>query len=106
MGQYLVPLTGALDLRLLASTYAGRFDAAGVFCVNVVGSPGAGKTTLLDLITGRLEPASGTVRVGETVKLSSFAVAGPMPAPGACCRTDSSWPCPVGRPMVTPRSTG
>jgi len=38
--------------------------------VGVIGGNGAGKTTLLDLITGKLQPQSGTVRVGETVLLS------------------------------------
>ncbi len=45
----------------LAAENRARFDAAGVFCVNVVGSPGCGKTTLLEALLaefrGRLAPA-------------------------------------------------
>ena len=45
----------------LAEENRSRLDAAGVFCVNVVGSPGAGKTTLLEAlfaaIGGRANPA-------------------------------------------------
>lgn len=46
---------------LLAEENRTRLDAAGVFAVNVVGSPGAGKTTLLEALfthlQGRLKPA-------------------------------------------------
>ena len=38
--------------------------------VGVIGPNGAGKTTLFKLITGREQPDQGTVKVGETVKLS------------------------------------
>jgi ATP-binding cassette ChvD family protein len=38
--------------------------------VGVIGPNGAGKTTLLKLITGQETPASGTIRLGETVKLA------------------------------------
>ncbi|MFC2028332.1 energy-dependent translational throttle protein EttA [Chloroflexota bacterium] len=38
--------------------------------VGVIGPNGAGKTTLLKLITGSEEPDSGSVRIGETVKLA------------------------------------
>ncbi len=45
----------------LAEENRARFDAAGVYCVNVVGSPGAGKTTLLEALftalKDRLRPA-------------------------------------------------
>jgi ATP-binding cassette ChvD family protein len=38
--------------------------------VGVVGPNGAGKTTLFRMVTGEEEPNSGTIRVGETVKLA------------------------------------
>jgi hydrogenase nickel incorporation protein HypB len=38
----------------LAAENRARFDAAGVFCVNIVGSPGCGKTTLLEALLGHL----------------------------------------------------
>ncbi|HET7436075.1 MAG TPA: energy-dependent translational throttle protein EttA [Thermoanaerobaculia bacterium] len=37
--------------------------------VGVIGPNGAGKTTLFRMITGEEKPDSGTIRVGETVKL-------------------------------------
>jgi energy-dependent translational throttle protein EttA len=37
--------------------------------VGVIGPNGAGKTTLFRMITGQEQPDSGTLRVGETVKL-------------------------------------
>ncbi len=38
--------------------------------IGVIGPNGAGKTTLFRMITGQEEPDSGTVRIGETVKLA------------------------------------
>jgi len=40
--------------------------------LGVVGPNGAGKTTLLRLLRGELEPDSGTIEVGPTVRLSSI----------------------------------
>ena len=37
--------------------------------VGVIGPNGAGKTTLFRMITGQEEPDSGTIRIGETVKM-------------------------------------
>jgi ATP-binding cassette ChvD family protein len=38
--------------------------------VGIIGPNGAGKTTLLRLITGQENPDSGTIRMGETVKMA------------------------------------
>lgn len=38
--------------------------------VGIIGPNGAGKTTLFKLITGQEKPDTGTLRVGETVKIS------------------------------------
>lgn len=40
--------------------------------IGIVGRNGAGKSTLLNLIAGRMEPDSGTVDVGSTVKIGYF----------------------------------
>jgi hydrogenase nickel incorporation protein HypB len=39
----------------LAAENRARLDAAGTFCLNVVGSPGAGKTTLLEALLAQLK---------------------------------------------------
>jgi energy-dependent translational throttle protein EttA len=38
--------------------------------VGIIGPNGAGKTTLFKMITGKEKPDSGTIRIGESVKLS------------------------------------
>ena len=59
------------------------FDARTVLCdysdqiarndrVGIVGRNGAGKSTLLNLIAGRLAPDTGTIEVGQTVRIGYF----------------------------------
>lgn len=41
--------------------------------VGIVGENGAGKTTLINMLRGKLMPDSGSIEVGETVKIGCFA---------------------------------
>lgn len=41
--------------------------------VGILGRNGTGKTTLLNILSGRLQPTSGTVTIGQTVKIGYFA---------------------------------
>ena len=40
--------------------------------VGIVGPNGAGKSTLMDIIAGKLQPTSGSMTVGQTVKIGYF----------------------------------
>jgi ATPase subunit of ABC transporter with duplicated ATPase domains len=53
--------------RLLIENLQFRLPPGGI--VGVIGPNGAGKTTLFRMITGQEKPDSGTITVGETVKL-------------------------------------
>lgn len=73
------PRLGDLVVRAehVAMGFEGRtlyrdlnFDLPRGGIVGVIGANGAGKTTLFRLITGQLQPDSGKLTVGETVKLS------------------------------------
>lgn len=41
--------------------------------VGIVGENGAGKTTLVNILRGRLQQDSGTIEIGDTVKIGCFA---------------------------------
>ena len=40
--------------------------------IGIIGSNGAGKSTLMDIITGRVQPNSGTVEIGSTIHIGYF----------------------------------
>ena len=54
--------------KLLVDNLSFSLPPGGI--VGIVGPNGAGKTTLFRMITGQEQPDSGTIRIGETVKLS------------------------------------
>jgi ATP-binding cassette ChvD family protein len=54
--------------RLLIDGLSFKLPPAGI--VGVIGPNGAGKTTLMRMITGEEPPDSGTLKLGETVKLA------------------------------------
>lgn len=56
------------DDRLLVENLNFSLPPGGI--VGIVGPNGAGKTTLFRMITGQEKPNSGTIRVGDTVKLA------------------------------------
>ncbi|QQG64966.1 energy-dependent translational throttle protein EttA [Desulfobulbus oligotrophicus] len=61
-------LSKAYEDRLLMDTLNFSLPPGGI--VGIIGPNGAGKTTLFRMITGQEQPTSGTIRVGETVKLT------------------------------------
>jgi len=54
--------------RLLVESMSFALPPGGI--VGIIGPNGAGKTTLFRMITGQETPDSGTIRIGETVKLT------------------------------------
>jgi len=54
--------------RLLIDDLSFKLPPAGI--VGVIGPNGAGKTTLFRMLVGQEQPDSGTLKVGETVKVS------------------------------------
>jgi ATP-binding cassette ChvD family protein len=54
--------------RILFEKLSFKVPRGGI--VGIIGPNGAGKTTLFRMIVGELKPDSGTVRLGDTVKLS------------------------------------
>ncbi len=54
--------------RLIFDGMGFSLPAGGI--VGIIGPNGAGKTTLFKMITGKEQPDSGAIRIGETVKLA------------------------------------
>ena len=61
-------VTKAFGDRLLIDDLSFKLPRGGI--VGVIGPNGAGKTTLMRMITGSESPDSGTLRIGDTVKLA------------------------------------
>ncbi|MEN9796230.1 MAG: hypothetical protein RLZZ150_1207 [Bacteroidota bacterium] len=60
-------ISKSFDDRLLYENLSFSLPPGGI--VGIIGPNGAGKTTLFKMITGQLQPDSGTFDVGETVKI-------------------------------------
>ncbi|HMT13580.1 MAG TPA: energy-dependent translational throttle protein EttA, partial [Aestuariivirga sp.] len=60
-------LNKAYDDKLLIENLSFKLPPGGI--VGIIGPNGAGKTTLFRMLTGQEQPDSGTVRVGDSVKL-------------------------------------
>jgi ATP-binding cassette ChvD family protein len=61
-------LSKAYGDRLLFENMSFDLPAGGI--VGIIGPNGAGKTTLFKMITGQEKPDSGTIEIGETVRLA------------------------------------
>ncbi len=61
-------ITKSFDDRLILDRFSATIPPGSI--VGVVGPNGAGKTTLLRMIVGKETPDSGSIKVGETVKLA------------------------------------
>ncbi len=59
---------GGGDDRLILDSFSASILPGSI--VGIIGPNGAGKTTLLRMITGTEKPDSGTIKIGETVKLA------------------------------------
>ena len=61
-------LTKSYDDRLILDGFSATVPPGSI--IGIVGPNGAGKTTLLRMIIGTEEPDSGSIKIGETVKLA------------------------------------
>jgi sulfate-transporting ATPase len=61
-------VTKSFDDRLILDGFSASILPGSI--VGIIGPNGAGKTTLLRMITGSEKPDSGTIKIGETVKLA------------------------------------
>ncbi|MGB3786456.1 MAG: ABC-F family ATP-binding cassette domain-containing protein [Phormidesmis sp.] len=56
--------------RTLIKDFTYEFTASDR--IGIIGGNGAGKSTLMNIITGKLEPDSGTVDIGQTIHIGYF----------------------------------
>lgn len=73
IGKKVIELTGiskAYGDRTLIQDFSYTFSPEER--IGIIGSNGAGKSTLMDMITGRVQPDSGSVEIGSTIHLGYF----------------------------------
>ncbi|PSF37439.1 multidrug ABC transporter ATP-binding protein [Aphanothece hegewaldii CCALA 016] len=63
-------LSKSYDDRILIKDFTYIFNPEDR--IGIIGSNGAGKSTLMDMITGRVQPDSGTVEIGSTIQIGYF----------------------------------
>jgi energy-dependent translational throttle protein EttA len=61
-------VTKSFDDRLILDHFSAKIPPGSI--VGIIGPNGAGKTTLLRMIVGKETPDSGSIKIGETVKLA------------------------------------
>ncbi|CUX31907.1 MULTISPECIES: ABC-F family ATP-binding cassette domain-containing protein [Agrobacterium] len=63
-------ITKAYGERVIVAPFSLRVHRGD--CIGLVGPNGAGKTTLLKMLTGQLEPDSGTVKLGTNLEIATL----------------------------------
>ncbi|HSL28370.1 MAG TPA: energy-dependent translational throttle protein EttA [Anaerolineales bacterium] len=61
-------VTKSFEDRLILEDFSAKVPPGSI--VGIIGPNGAGKTTLLKMIVGKEQPDSGSIHIGETVKLA------------------------------------
>src|SRR5512134_3888745 len=61
-------VTKSFDDRIILDNFSATVPPGSI--IGIIGPNGAGKTTLLRMIVGQEQPNSGSIRIGETVKLA------------------------------------
>ncbi|MEA5550221.1 ABC-F family ATP-binding cassette domain-containing protein [Anabaena cylindrica UHCC 0172] len=63
-------ITKAYDDRILINDFTYEFSPEDR--IGIIGANGAGKSTLMNIITGQVQPDSGTVEIGSTIHIGYF----------------------------------
>ncbi|GES43285.1 ABC transporter ATP-binding protein [Rhizobium dioscoreae] len=63
-------ITKSYNERVIVAPFSIRVHRGD--CIGLVGPNGAGKTTLLKMLTGQLEPDSGTVKLGTNLEIATL----------------------------------